>query len=609
MTAIPIPDAALESHIGILGKTGSGKSNAAKVVAEVLMARGERVAVVDPTGTWWGLRLRPDGTPSRFKPVIFGGAHGDVAIGGQHGAAIGEAVATSESSVIIDTRQLSVGDRTRFFTDFAETLLRKNAGPLTAMIDEAHLFMPQAGAKAGGAAPAMLHAGNNLVSLGRGVGLRIVLISQRPAKLHKDSLTQVETLVAMRLLHNLDVDAVRAWIGEWAEPAQGKELIASLPSLATGDAWVWSPELGRLERVHFPLVVTFDSGKPPKAGETGPELKPIDISAIAGRLEAIGREVLANDPRTLKAKVTELTRELEAAQKNAQNGHKNAPAMDPEALAEAEQRGRVHGYADGYRAGKAFGGRHAAHAQAIRMVEGLGRAAMINGDGDALALALKAMKAIVIEDPDAPVVPPKKERGGRPAPRPVNQIPEKAVPGKPTSLFPATHEGEKINVAAAGGALTPAKQRILIALRQFEAIGKAEADRDAVGWFAGATPQSSGFANNLGSLRTAGLIDYPAGGKVKLTEAGQALVPQMPAPTHGDIVALVRGKVTPAQFRLLQVAINAWPDDLSSDDLATMAEASPTSSGFANNKGRLRSLGLIDYPSQGRVRAGDVLFP
>jgi DNA helicase HerA-like ATPase len=112
-----------------LGKTGSGKSNAAKVIVEEQLIAGERVCIIDPTGAWWGLRLKPDGSPSPFKVVIFGGLHADVPITGDHGATVAEVVATSSTPAIIDTRQMTVGERTRFFTDFAETLLRKNRGP------------------------------------------------------------------------------------------------------------------------------------------------------------------------------------------------------------------------------------------------------------------------------------------------------------------------------------------------------------------------------------------------------------------------------------------------------------------------------------------------
>jgi hypothetical protein len=35
----------------------------------------------------------------------------------------------------------------------------------------------------------------------------------------------------------------------------------------------------------------------------------------------------------------------------------------------------------------------------------------------------------------------------------------------------------------------------------------------------------------------------------------------------------------------------------------------PTSGGFANLLGTLRTMGMIDYPSSGRAKAEDILFP
>lgn len=310
----PIPTAALAHHIAFLGKTGSGKSNGAKVIAEEALDAGERVCVIDPTGAWWGLRLKASGKPSSYPVVIFGGLHGDVAIGPNHGAAVADVIATSATPAVIDTRLMTVGARTQFFTDFAETLLRKNRGPLRLIIDEAHVFAPQ-GRVADPNSGKMLHAANNLVSLGRSIGLRIIMISQRPAKLHKDSLTQVETLVAMRLIAPQDRSAVQDWIAEWADKDQGKEIIASLPSLPTGDAWVWSPEADFLKRVHFPLARTYDSSKAPIASEEGPELKPLDLAAVNELLDKAATDLKANDPRLLKTEVARLQRELAAARK------------------------------------------------------------------------------------------------------------------------------------------------------------------------------------------------------------------------------------------------------------------------------------------------------
>ena len=332
MSAFPIPEAALGNHIAFLGKTGSGKSNAAACTVERLIDKKRRVCIIDPTDRYWGLRLLPDGkTPSGLEPIIFGGNHADLPLAASHGAALAEIAGTTTTPIVLSTRLMTVADRTRFFTAFAETLLQKNQGSLHLVIDEAHLFMPQQGAQGAGMTPAMLHAGNNLVSLGRGIGLNIMLLSQRPAKLHKDSLTQVETLIAFRLMAPQDRNAVRDWIKEWADETTGREVMSSLPSLPTGRAWIWAPELNVLRRDDFPLVSTYDSGKPPSPGSKNvPTLRPIDLSAVQGKLEAVAREAAENDPRRLKGRIAELEKQLAAK-----------PLIDPAALLRAREEGRA----------------------------------------------------------------------------------------------------------------------------------------------------------------------------------------------------------------------------------------------------------------------------
>ena len=243
-----LPDDMLSRHIAILGSTGSGKTSVAKSgIVEPQLSAGARVVVIDPTGAWWGLRLDANGKGEGFPVYIFGGDHGDHPLRAKDAALLADAFGTSSGSAVFDTSLMTVADRTAFFTDFANTILRKNRGPLHLVIDEAHLFMPQAGAKSGGAVPAMLHAGNNLVSLGRSKGLRITMITQRPAKLHKDSLTQAQSLIAMRVLHPLDRKAITDWIAEVSDdPRKGDDLVRSLSGLKAGEAWVWAPLSGML---------------------------------------------------------------------------------------------------------------------------------------------------------------------------------------------------------------------------------------------------------------------------------------------------------------------------------------------------------------------------
>lgn len=258
-----IPAAALAHHIAILGKTGAGKTTAAKTAVETLLDEKRRVCVIDPTGAWYGLRLGPDGQSPGYPVVIFGGDHADIPITDESGPKLAELVAKGQFSCVIDTSNMTVGARTRLFTGFAESLFRVNRAPLHLIIDEAHMFAPQ-GRVSDPQSGKMLHAANNLVSGGRSRGLRIIMISQRPAKLHKDSLTQVETLIAMRLIAPQDRAAVEAWIGEWADPKKGAEVIASLPSLKVGEGWIWSPEIEVLQKVKFPPIRTFDSSRAPE---------------------------------------------------------------------------------------------------------------------------------------------------------------------------------------------------------------------------------------------------------------------------------------------------------------------------------------------------------
>ncbi|NNM75093.1 ATP-binding protein [Enterovirga aerilata] len=324
----PIPDEAIEKHIAILGKTGSGKTTTSKGIVERLLMRGERACIIDPTGVWWGLRLKADGkSSSGLDIVIFGGRHAYLPLAADQGARIAEIVGRSSTPVVLDTSQMQVGERTRFFTEFGNALVRENRGTLHVVVDEAHLFAPQ-GRVADPQSANMVHAANNLVSLGRSRGLRITLISQRPAKLHKDSLTQVETMIALRLVAPQDRKAVEEWIADQADKKTGAEIVASLPTLGTGEGWVWSPEIDLLKRIGFPPLRTFDSSRPGADDEIGAAgLPAIDVEAL--------KAALATSPDPAP--------------------EVKATLGKPARVAEARQREYDHGFADGQRAGIVIG--------------------------------------------------------------------------------------------------------------------------------------------------------------------------------------------------------------------------------------------------------------
>ncbi|MCK1401999.1 DUF853 family protein [Bradyrhizobium sp. 4] len=584
-TRTQLPKSALDHHVAVLGKTGSGKTGSTKsAIVEPDLAAGGRVAVIDPTGAWWGLRLAADGKKPGFPIYVFGGDHGDFPLAANQGEMMAEAIGSSNTPVILDTKLLKTGERMRFFTDFADAILRTNKGPLRLVIDEAHLFAPQAGTRGAGAMPDMLHAANNLISLGRSSGLRIVLISQRPAKLHKDSLTQVETLVAMRLIAPQDRKAIEEWIADQADKETGKEIIASLPSLKAGEAWCWSPEARFLKRVQFPMPTTYDSSKPQAGGKTARRLSPIDVEQLQEKFAKVKTEAEARDPKVLQKRITELEQQLRKGGKETPAGVAAIKIADSSGHA----RGLAEGEALGYRRGlNECAAAYGAFTKILAMIQAPIERAIADTEKRHGIVIEQITKSGLQTGKQTPVGAPKREPAASPAPR------------KPS---PASAGGD--------GNVTPAKQRILDAIAWAASLGKPAVPKDMVGILAGASPTSSAFANNLGALRSFGLIDYPSGGMVALTPEGEATANSPAgAPTHEAVMEKIGAMLPPAQMRILAAAAEAFPDELGKEELAEKVGASATSSAFANNLGRLRTLGFITYPAAKSVRAGESLFP
>lgn len=296
MTLTRLPPECLNRHAAILATSDAGKTYGARGEVEQLLDAGERVCVIDPAGAWYGLRLQPDGvTPSRFTLPIFGGVgpkgrppkHHDIAIGATMGERLAETIADGDFSCIIDVSRMSVTDRTRFLADFGEGLSQNNTRKLLLVIDEAHLAIPQ-GRVMDFESARMVHAYNNLVAVGRNFGIRVLMLTQRPAKLHKDSLTLVQTLVAMFMTAPWDVEPVKAWIKIAGDKAKMQEIEASLPTLQVGEGWVYAPRLGVLERIKFAQNSTFDSSATPEDGDGDDRaehrLGELDLAQLQGLL-------------------------------------------------------------------------------------------------------------------------------------------------------------------------------------------------------------------------------------------------------------------------------------------------------------------------------------
>jgi hypothetical protein len=308
-----LPVDALDDRIAIVGTAGSGKTYAAKGFVERLLDTGARVTIVDPLGVWWGLRASADGSAAGYPVVVFGGRHADVPITAEMGAALGRMIAREALVCVVDLSELgSNAARRRLMAAFSEALYEVNEEPLHLVLDEADLWAPQRPIKGW---EGLLGHIEEIVRRGRVRGFIPWLITQRPAVVHKDVLSQADILISMKLTASQDRDAIGAWIEGQADRQEGKRILGDLPRLQRGEGYIWAPGHGLLDRVSFPPIRTFDSSRTPKRGErlaTPRTLAEVDLTAIVAALAAVETENPVK-PRETSQRQAQLERELATA--------------------------------------------------------------------------------------------------------------------------------------------------------------------------------------------------------------------------------------------------------------------------------------------------------
>lgn len=546
-----LPDAVLKQNIGIIGRTGSGKTFTAKTIVERLLDSKSRVCVIDPTGVWWGLRSSADGRKAGYPVVIFGGGHADVSISRESGPALAKLIAERNLPCVIDLSHMLIGDRHYFMEHFAEVLHQLNRQPLELVIDEADEFAPQNPLPE---TRRMSHQIDRIVRRGRAKGFRVILISQRPAALHKNVLGQVATLIAMQLTSPQDRKAAEGWVHDQADTDKGKEVLASLPRLRTGEGWVWSPLLDMLERGTFPRIKTFDSSKTPEEGDVAaPEtLASVDLREIEQSLVSDIARAKENDPALLRKRITELERAVAAAKTASPSP---APRIEV-------QRVEVPTLPEDVKASWADAGQTLSGLQAdLKRIEG------------ELATVMASMNAAM-------------QKAAKPAPR-------VATPSAQPVACPRVTD-------PALSTLPKAERRILTALAQHGACTKRK-----VAVLAGYALKGGGFNNAMSALRTQNFVT--AGEPFDITESGViALGDYELLPTGDALLEYWLNTLPKAEQAILKAVAAAYPAALSKEDIAVATGYTAGGGGFNNALSKLRTLELVSGSKD--IKASEVLF-
>ena len=301
----------------VAGTKGSGKTYTVGVIAEELLAAGLHVLLLDPTGVMWGLRSGADGGPGGYPVIILGGPHGDAPLLPTAGIAVADFIIKSGQSCILDMSGFdSDAAQDRFVEALLSRLYRSKADArenLHIVMDEADMFIPQNPMRG---QEHLIHAAKTIVTKGRSRGLGMTMVTQRPQSISKAVIEEADVIFCHRMQGMRAVKAMQAWTDLYADKDQAKAFFDSLPQLADGECWVWSPKfLAKFERVKIRKKKTFDSSRTPEPGERTRKPKSVaavDLANLTAEIQAAADEAKANDPRTLKAEIARLKKELES---------------------------------------------------------------------------------------------------------------------------------------------------------------------------------------------------------------------------------------------------------------------------------------------------------
>lgn len=531
---LTLPPEAVTETFGILAKRGVGKTYAAAVMVEEMIKAGLPAVVIDPIGVWWGLRSSADGNGPGLPVTILGGEHGDLPLESTAGEIVAQLLVDSPSPLVLDLSGMRKGEARRFMTDFLERLYHENRAPLHVVLDEADEWAPQ---KPRRGAERLLGACEDLVRRGRARGLGCTLITQRPAVIHKDVLTQIEVLIALRIIGPQDRAAIDDWIKVHGTTEQRAELLASLAKLPVGTAWFWSPGwLDVFALVQVRQRETFDSSATPKLGDRTPvprALAEVDLDVLKERMAETIERAQANDPKLLHRRITQLERELAAARSETPEPiveTVEVPVLPASALAELRE-----------------------------ALEPL-----LDRLGD-----IHRCLAEHTTPPARPASPPPRPPIAARAPAPAAQ---------------STHD------QSTDGKFGKAERAMLTVLAQHP-TGRT---RTQLALLSGYSIRSSTLSNALGALRSAGHVTK-AGEPIQATEAGiEALGDYEPLPAGAALHDWWASRLSKAERAVLDVLTDAWPAELDRDTVAGRTGYSAVSSTLSNALGKLRSLELVD---------------
>lgn len=313
---VPLLDYAVSCN-AILGIRDSGKTVTAKGIAEQLLDHDIPIVVFDAVGKWRWMKVPGPGPRERgYKVVVAGGRKPDLALNSHSVGEIVRSAVKEKIPLIIDLYDpnLSKAQWRSILKESIRIIHCESVGVAHVFLEEAAEFIPQKPTDFDTYAEV-----EKLARMGGNASVGITLISQRAQEVNKAVLDLAVNLILGCQVGSKAIE----WIGKWLDrlsPETAKAVMATLPKLKSGEAWVWTrSNLDDPLREQMPMCRSLhpDRRTPEVDLKTA---KAVDPEKFVERLkEAIPRiieEAKATDPKELRKTINDLrgqVRKLEAA--------------------------------------------------------------------------------------------------------------------------------------------------------------------------------------------------------------------------------------------------------------------------------------------------------
>jgi len=251
----------VRDKIFLTGITGSGKSWTGGLLMEEINRVGLQFVCFDVLGAHGGLSQLPN--VEELSPK--GGESVNV-------KGLIDRLGKEPTSFVIDVSDLPLDRQQQLVRDYCDDLLQAKLGKgIMTIFEECQDFVPQQGK------PNSFDGIVRLCKLGRQNGYGVCLISQRPASVSKEALSQCSTYMIHNLINHRDLKAVEDQMGFGTDKSQVKKVLGGISAAQQGEVVCYSPTYYRDEGFFRASKIRDDR----KVTHTGKniEMKPATFNA------------------------------------------------------------------------------------------------------------------------------------------------------------------------------------------------------------------------------------------------------------------------------------------------------------------------------------------